>query len=87
MCAVAPFRSRGRRRPAYPFAALEAVMPEGTKERWVQLCERAAVETDPEQVLLLVAEINRLLEEKAAGPWRPSSPAPDKPANQPSIPA
>ena len=35
-----------------------------TKERWRQLCEQAAVEGDPEKLLTLVAEINRLLSEK-----------------------
>jgi hypothetical protein len=30
----------------------------------MQLCAQAAVETDPEKLLLLVKEINRLLEEK-----------------------
>ena len=34
------------------------------KERWMQLCERAANEKDPAKVLELVQEINRLLEEK-----------------------
>lgn len=34
------------------------------KERWVQLCEQAAVEQDPEKLLVLVTEINRMLGEK-----------------------
>ncbi len=34
------------------------------KERWMELCEKAAVEQDPERLLELVQEINRLLEEK-----------------------
>lgn len=34
------------------------------KERWKELCEQAAVEKDPQKLLALVAEINRLLEEK-----------------------
>jgi hypothetical protein len=33
-------------------------------ERWVRLCAEASVETDPGNMLLLVGEINRLLEEK-----------------------
>jgi hypothetical protein len=35
-----------------------------TRERWMQLCEQAANEQDPEKLLQLVEEINRLLEEK-----------------------
>jgi len=35
-----------------------------TGERWKQLCEQAAVEQDPERLLTLIAEINRLLQEK-----------------------
>ena len=35
-----------------------------TKERWQQLCEQAAVEQDPEKLLKLIEEINRLLEDK-----------------------
>lgn len=34
------------------------------KARWMELCEQAAVEQDPEKLLALVTEINRLLEEK-----------------------
>jgi hypothetical protein len=34
------------------------------KEEWMRLCERAVVEQDPDQLMLLVKEINRLLEEK-----------------------
>jgi hypothetical protein len=34
------------------------------KEKWMQLCEQAAVEKDPAKLLALVAEINRLLEQK-----------------------
>ena len=35
-----------------------------TKERWQQLCERAAVEQDTQKLIELIAEINRLLNEK-----------------------
>lgn len=35
-----------------------------TKIRWQELCARAAVEQDPQKLLELVREINRLLEEK-----------------------
>jgi len=34
------------------------------KEIWMQLCERAASEQDPDKLMELVKEINRLLEEK-----------------------
>jgi hypothetical protein len=34
------------------------------KERWQELCEQAAVEQDSRQLLALVQEINRLLDEK-----------------------
>jgi len=34
------------------------------KERWMELCEQAAVEQDREKLLLLSQEINRLLQEK-----------------------
>jgi hypothetical protein len=35
-----------------------------TKERWLQLCEQAAVEQDPDRLLKLVNEISRILDEK-----------------------
>ena len=35
-----------------------------TRERWQQLCAQAADEQDPQMLLELVKEINRLLEEK-----------------------
>jgi hypothetical protein len=34
------------------------------KERWIRLCEQAAVEQDPEKLLKLVNEIARMLDEK-----------------------
>lgn len=34
------------------------------RERWMQLCEQAANEQDPEKLMELVAEITRLLEAK-----------------------
>ena len=34
------------------------------KERWMELCEQAAVEQDREKLLLLSQEINGLLQEK-----------------------
>src|SRR6266571_3285573 len=39
-------------------------MDRETKERWLVLCEQAAVEQDPARLLTLITEINRLLEEK-----------------------
>jgi hypothetical protein len=41
------------------------------EQRWMALCERAAVERDPKKLLQLVSEINRLLDariEHAATP-------------------
>jgi hypothetical protein len=35
-----------------------------TRELWIRLCEQAAVEQDPEKLLQLTQEINRLLSEK-----------------------
>ncbi len=35
-----------------------------TRERWKQLCEQAATEQDPDRLLTLITEINRLLQEK-----------------------
>jgi hypothetical protein len=35
-----------------------------TKERWRELCEQATVEQDTQKLMALIAEINRLLEEK-----------------------
>ena len=34
------------------------------RERWKELCEQASVEQDPERLMELVSEINRLLDEK-----------------------
>jgi hypothetical protein len=34
------------------------------RERWMELCEQAATEQDPEKLLSLTREINQLLEEK-----------------------
>jgi hypothetical protein len=34
------------------------------KEQWQQLCERAAVEQDPDKLLTLTQQINALLREK-----------------------
>jgi hypothetical protein len=37
-----------------------------TKERWLQLCEQAVTEQDPDKLFQLIHEINELLEEKQA---------------------
>ena len=34
------------------------------KERWLELCQQAAVEQDPKKLVALVTEINQLLQEK-----------------------
>jgi hypothetical protein len=34
------------------------------KERWQELCEQAAIEQDPQRMIELVEEINRILTEK-----------------------
>jgi hypothetical protein len=34
------------------------------KEKWMALCEQAANEQDPEKLMVLIAEIERLLAEK-----------------------
>jgi hypothetical protein len=34
------------------------------KERWMELCEQASVEQDPQKLLELAQQINDLLEEK-----------------------
>jgi hypothetical protein len=34
------------------------------KEEWMQMCEQAAIEQDPEKLMALVTEINRMLDEK-----------------------
>ena len=50
---------------ALAFTRTEAHAMKGkTKEHWTQLCELAASEQDPDKLLELVKEINRMLEEK-----------------------
>lgn len=47
------------------FARTEVDTVQGkTKELWMQLCEQAAVEQNPDKLLQLVSEINRMLEQK-----------------------
>ena len=38
-----------------------------TKELWVSLCEQAATEQNPERLIQLIAEIDRLLRKKKSG--------------------
>lgn len=35
-----------------------------TKERWIELCKQAELETDPERLMVLIQEIIRVLDEK-----------------------
>jgi hypothetical protein len=35
-----------------------------TRERWLVLCEQAAVEQDPQRLMALIREIDQLLREK-----------------------
>lgn len=35
-----------------------------TKERWQRLCEQASLEQDPERLIVLVREIEKLLADK-----------------------
>jgi len=51
------------------------------REKWMQLCEQAAIEQDPEKLLELVAEINRLLEAKEQR--LKAKPPADSPADEP----
>ena len=39
-------------------------MEQEQKERWMELCEMAVKEQDPDKLLALTQEINRLLEDK-----------------------
>ena len=45
----------------------DAAMDRDTNERWLVLCEQAAVEQDPARLLTLVTEINGVLEENRSG--------------------
>ena len=46
------------------FVHLHIPMHAKAKERWLELCEHAAVEQDRDKLLGLMREISRLLEEK-----------------------
>jgi hypothetical protein len=53
------------RRMIQQFSPAEGGLMRGEKkERWMALCEQAANEQDPEKLMALVAEIDRLLAEK-----------------------
>ena len=41
-------------------------MEQEHKERWMELCEMAAKEQDPDKLFALAQEINRLLDDKEA---------------------
>jgi hypothetical protein len=50
---------------AVPLPQEQGTMMKGEKrERWMELCQQAAVEQNSEKLMELVKEINRLLEEK-----------------------
>jgi hypothetical protein len=34
------------------------------KEDWIQLCEQGAIEQDPERMIVLLRDLNRMLDEK-----------------------
>jgi hypothetical protein len=46
--------------------AWEELRMQPAKERWMALCEQAAVEQDPDKVFEIVQEISKLLEENEA---------------------
>lgn len=50
-------------KPGQNFGKISHAMQKN-KERWMELCEQAAVEQDCKKLLALTAEIARLLEEK-----------------------
>ena len=52
------------RQPSHSARVEEYAMQGKTEEPWMQFCEQAAVEQDPEKLMQLVKEINRMLEEK-----------------------
>ena len=43
------------------------------EKKWMRLCEQATVEQNPEKLMTLVKEINRLLEEKEQALSRPQT--------------
>ena len=63
-CSILNRRTRGSLDKREPVQGASLIGE--NKERWRELCEQAAKEQDPEKLHKLVAEINRLLEEKEA---------------------
>jgi hypothetical protein len=51
---------------------------QANRERWMQLCEQAANEQDPEKLMELIREINRLLDAKEQR--LKGNPSPPRPA-------
>jgi hypothetical protein len=47
-------------------------MPGNEKERWMELCELAAQEKDPNKLMEFIAEINRLLDTREQRLKRPT---------------
>jgi hypothetical protein len=43
---------------------MQELTQERTKERWMELCEQAAVESDSQKLMALISEINRMLDSK-----------------------
>jgi hypothetical protein len=43
---------------------MKELTQERTKERWMELCEQAAVELDSQKLMALISEINRMLDNK-----------------------
>lgn len=48
------------------FLGSASAVNESPKERWQELCEQASIESNPEKLLELITEINRLLEAREA---------------------
>ena len=46
---------------------MEDFVSDELKQTWQELCARAATEQEPEKLIELVRQINRLLEKKQAG--------------------
>ena len=42
---------------------------QGNREKWKELCGQAAIEDNPEKLIVLIREINRLLEENEQQMW------------------
>ena len=67
---------RGKTRAFKSCEGKEGVMPD--KQKWLKLCEQAAVEQDPEKLLALVEQIDALLqieEDRLRGSLRSATPS------------